>query len=465
VTTEWRAVARAPDHVAAPILCLAASIAAGTAVARGHELVTVALLGTVLYGILFLRSPAVALLGYVATRPLVDAFVLVDAGPVTVGQLWGAGLIIVLTAFLVGTAAHSRTGGGMPLPVSGLIALYAVLAARGDTAIALEFGLKLAMWLLVIVAVERIAQTRSGQAMCFRAGYALALGSAVLIGILAAVNRYGGAYYAASGTGLGQGTEQGPQALAFLALFSISFPLIALLQRWWTLLSLALVSVLAIEVTISYVRTALLALVPIALVFIFVAVRRGRPAAFALAGAFAVTAYVVQDRLADRFADLSLLATGEASGAGSNRVAIWTSVWEATTASIQTIAAGAGAGTSHALSEEAIGHFVDAHNDFLEFFATGGILLVAAYAGFVGWTVRSVWRVYRDRTQSSRARAVAAVAFGTIAAFLVISFLSSISFYAALVAFAILIGLIRGMAATPGATCFDPAARGLPTRG
>jgi O-antigen ligase len=466
VTTEWRAVARAPDRVAAPILCLAASIAAGTAVARGHELVTVALLGAVLYGILFLRSPAVALLGYVATRPAVDAFVLVDAGPVTVGQLWGAGLIIVLTAFLAGTAAQSRTGRGLPLPVSGLIALYAVLAARGDTAIALEFGLKLAMWLLLIVAVERIAQTRSGQAMCFRAGYALAFGSAVLIGILAAVNQYGAAYYQMSGLGQGtEGTAQGPQALAFLAMFSISFPLIALLQRWWTLLSLALVSVLAIEVTISYVRTALVALVPIVLVFIFVAVRRGRPAAFALAGAFAVTAYVVQDRLADRFADLSLLATGEPSGAGSNRVAIWTSVWEASTASVRTIAAGAGAGTSHALSQEAIGHFVDAHNDFLEFFATGGILLAAAYAGFIGWTVRSVWRVYRDRTQSSRARAVAAVAFGTIAAFLVISFLSSISFYAALVAFAILIGLIRGMAVTPGATCFDPAARGLPARG
>jgi O-antigen ligase len=448
--------ARAADRTVALTFCLAAAIAAGAGVARGHALVTVVLLGAVLYGILFLRSPAVALLAYVATRPAVDAFVLLQAGPLTVGQLWGAGLIIVLIVFLVGTVVESGRARGVPLPVSALIALYALLAARGDTAIALQFGLKLTMWLLLIVAVERIAQTRSGQVACFRAGYALALGCTVLIGILAATNRYGGSYYETFA--VSQGTEQGPQALAFLAVFSISFPLIALLQRWWPLLSMALVAALAIEVTISYVRTGLVGLMLMVLVYIFVAVRRRRPAAFVLAGAFAVAAYVVQDRLAARFSDVHLLWTGDASEAGSNRVAIWTSVWDATAGSVHTAVAGAGAGASHALSEEAIGHYVDAHNDFLEFFATGGILLVAAYAVFIAWAVGSVWRLYRDPTQSSRARASAAVAFGVIAAFLAISSLSSISFYAALVPFAILLGLIRGMTATPGGTCFDPKA-------
>jgi len=453
-------IARATGRLSlAPFFTLAASILAGSAVALGYEVVTIVLLSGVLYGGLFLWSPAIALLGYVATRPAVDAFVLVDAGPITVGQLWGAGLIIVLVVFLVGINTRPGTRRGVPLAVALLILLYGLLALRGDTAVALQYGPRLAVWLLLIVAVERIAQTRSGQAWCFRAGYALALGSAVLIGILVAVNKFGAAHY--ESFGVAQDTEQSPQALAFLALFSVCFPLIALLQRWWPLLSLALVAALSIEVTISYVRTALVALIPLALVYIFVAVRRGRPIALALAGAFGVTAFVVQERLATRFSDLTLLGTDRASGAGSNRVEIWTSVWQATTASFQTLIAGAGAGASHAVNKDAIGHFVDAHNDYLELFATGGLLLVVAYTGFVAWAMRSVWRLYRDRAQSSRARAVAAVAFGVIAAFLVTSLLVSISFYVALVGLGILLGLIRGMAATPGGTCFDPVPTSL----
>jgi len=463
VTAGWGLAARAPGLRVAPILSLVVAVGAGAAIALGHEVVTIALLGAALYSLVFVQSPAVALLAYVATRPAVDGFVLVDAGPVTVGQIWGAGLILLLTVFLVGLQSKSPAGRSVPLPILALVALYAVLAARGDTDIALQFGLKLAMWLVLIVAVERISQTRSGQVMCFRAGYALAAGSAVLIGVLAAFNKFGGAYYESFGQA--QGTEQSPQALAFLALFSLSFPLIALLQRWWPFLSLALVVALSIEITISYVRTALLALVALVIVYLFVAIRRGRLTALGLAGSFGVTAYVVQDRLAERFSDLQLLGSGQSSGAGSNRVAIWTAVWDTTTSSVQTLAAGGGAGSSHAASEKAIGHFVDAHNDLLEFFATGGTLLLFAYVAFIVWVIRSVWHVYRDPAQSSRARAVAALSFGVIAAFLAASLSGSISFYAAALAFAVLIGLIRGMARTPGRTCFDPDTTGSPVRG
>jgi hypothetical protein len=444
------AVVRAPDRNFAPLVCLTAALAVGAAVAAGHEVVTLALLAASLYAVLFFVSPPAALLAYVASRPLVDGFVLVDVGPGTVGQIWGAGLLIVVGVFLLQT----NMGRNVPMPVLALIGLYAVFAARGDTEVGLQYGLKLALWLLLIVAVERIARTRDGQLMCFRAGYALAAGTAVLIGVLVALNKYGAAYYESFGQA--QETEQSPQPLAFLALFCISFPLIALFQRWSTTLSLTLVTVLTIEVVISYVRTALIGLVPIVLAYLFVAVRRGRPTAFALAAAFTVTALVVQERLAERFADLSLLGSGESSGAGSNRVAIWTSVWEATTSSVQTVVAGAGAGASHAASDEAIGHYVDAHNDFLEFFATGGVFLVAAYIGLVVWAIAGVWRIYRDPAHSARARGAAAITFGTIAAFLATSMFASISFYAALVVFAVLLGLIRGMASTPGRTCFDP---------
>ena len=80
------------------------------------------------------------------------------------------------------------------------------------------------------------------------------------------------------------------------------------------LVSLALVFVLTIEITTSYVRTALVALILLVLVYIFVAVRRRRVTAFVLAGAFGVTGLVVQERLATRFSDLSLLTSGEAGG-------------------------------------------------------------------------------------------------------------------------------------------------------
>ena len=453
--TTGGGVARAPTPNVVPILALGAAVVAGAAVARGYELVLIIGLVAALYAMLFARAPALALVAYVATRPAVDAFVLADAGPVTVGQVWGAGLLVVVAVYLLGTGSQSPMRQRMPLPILALIALYGVFAIRGDSAITVEFGLKLALWLLLVAAVERIAQTREGQALCFKAGYVLAFGTAVLIGILIATNSYGAAFYESFGAS--QDTEQSPIPLSYLALFSIFFPLIALLNRWSPVLSLALVGALTVEIVVSYVRTALVALIVIVAVYIFVAIRRGRATAFALAGAFGVTAYVVQDRLGERFADLSLLGSPDASGAGSNRVAIWDAVWERATSSVESILAGGGAGTSHAISDEVIGHYVDAHNDLLEFFATGGVALALAYAVFLGWAVVSIWRVYSSPLQSSRARSVAAVAFGLMGAFVVVSSLTSVTFYSALVGFALALGLIRGMAATPGATCFDAA--------
>ena len=340
------AVARAPDRGVA-LICLAASVAAGVAVARGYEVAILGLLAAALYAALFIHHPALALLGYVATRPLVEGFVLVQAGSVTVGRLWGAGLLLVLAVFLFGP---SRTGGGIPLPIAALGALYALFAVRGESSIAVQFGSKLALWLLLLVAVERIARTRSGQWICFRAGYALAVGTALLIGVLIALDKYGDAYYQEFGAGLERGTEQGPIPLSFLALFSVVFPLIALLIRWRPLLSTALVLVLTVEITVSYVRAALVALVLLLLVYAFVSVRRRRFTALALVVSFGATGLVVQEKLATRFSDVSLLTSGEAGRAGSNRVALWTANWDETTSSLQTILAGAGAGASQAVS-------------------------------------------------------------------------------------------------------------------
>jgi O-antigen ligase len=317
----------------------------------------------------------------------------------------------------------------------------------------LDYALKLAAWLLLIVAVEWIARSRTGQEACFRAGYAVALGSAIVIAIAIARDQYGATYYET----FAQGLDQGPHGFAFLALLSISFPLAAILQRRWYALSLLLVGVLAIEITLSYVRTALVALALIVAAYFFIAVRRRSPSAFALAGAAVGAAYFVQDRLASRLADLQLLSSGDPSKAGSGRVAIWTSVWDGTMESVHNILFGAGAGASNELVDQAIGHFVYAHNDFLEFFATGGLPLVALYVAFIVWAAASARRLHRDPRQTSRARAFGAIALGAVAAFVTISFLNSIVFYAACIEFAVLLGLVRGMAGTPGRTFFDPA--------
>ena len=268
-----------------------------------------------------------------------------------------------------------------------------------------------------------------------------------MIGLLAATGEYGASFYdAVSETGgAGPRVVQDPQPLAFLALFSIAFPLVALLMRWWTFPSLVLVGALAAEIVLSYVRTALVALVILVFVYVFVSARRRRLTSFGLVGALAVTAYLAQGRLATRFADVHLLWSGQASNAGSNRGLIWLEVWDTTTSSLGRALFGAGAGASNALSEVAIGAYVDSHNDYLEYFATGGLLLACAYVVFVVWAWRSVWRVHRSHEQSSTARAVAAIGFGSLGAFFVVSLLGSISFYIAPVGFAILLGLIRGM--------------------
>jgi O-antigen ligase len=446
-------LARPSSRVVAPLVCAVATVIVAATVASGRDVVAVGLLGAAVYGMYFLREPAFALLAYAATRPVIDEFVSVPIGPISVGQAWGAGLLLVLAAFLIRIALLSRTDARAPLILILLIVSYTVFALRGDTALALDYALKLAAWLLLIVAVEWIARSRTGQEACFRAGYAVALGSAIVIAIAIARDQYGATYYET----FAQGLDQGPHGFAFLALLSISFPLAAILQRRWYALSLLLVGVLAIEITLSYVRTALVALALIVAAYFFIAVRRRSPSAFALAGAAVGAAYFVQDRLASRLADLQLLSSGDPSKAGSGRVAIWTSVWDGTMESVHNILFGAGAGASNELVDQAIGHFVYAHNDFLEFFATGGLPLVALYVAFIVWAAASARRLHRDPRQTSQARAFGAIALGAVAAFVTISFLNSIVFYAACIEFAVLLGLVRGMAGTPGRTFFDPA--------
>ena len=104
-----------------------------------------------------------------------------------------------------------------------------------------------------------------------------------------------------------------------------------------------------------------------------------------------------------------------------------------------------------------------AHNDFVELFATGGILLVALYVVVLAWMVHSIWRLWRDERQSERARSFALIAFGALCAFVTLSFINGIVFSVPSLLMGALIGLVRGMAQPPGATFADlDAAAGAP---
>ena len=132
--TAWvHTVARPNSRVVAAIACGLAALAVAATVASGSDVVAVFLLVAALYGMYFLREPAFALAAYAATRPIIDAFVSVPVGPASVGQLWGAGLLLALTVFLVRAIPLSHARGRVPrLPIVLAVA-YALSARRAAT--------------------------------------------------------------------------------------------------------------------------------------------------------------------------------------------------------------------------------------------------------------------------------------------------------------------------------------------
>ena len=243
----------------------------------------------------------------------------------------------------------------MPLPLLVLIGAYAICAARGDTGLAVEYSLKLTMWLLLIVAVERIAQTPEGQSLCFKAGYALALVSAPLIAVLIATNNYGSFVLRERRAGRGaRPTRIGvPRVASDPVPAHRTPPPLATSSLARTRRDPCCRDHSVLRPDGSDRSDAHRRRVPL---------RRASPAtatAFVVAAAFAVAAYLVQGRIADRLLDLSSLtsASGGSSQAGSGRVAIWTAVSDGTTHSTLSTIAGAGAGASNALTERATGAY------------------------------------------------------------------------------------------------------------
>jgi hypothetical protein len=97
-----------------------------------------------------------------------------------------------------------------------------------------------------------------------------------------------------------------------------------------------------------------------------------------------------------------------------------------------------------------------AHNDFLEFLVTGGVGLLFLHLLTVGWLVAPGPRLLHDPRSSAKVRDVGELVFVIGLAYIVMAIFNGMAFYlSASLAMAMLVGLARGMAVSPGATFLD----------
>lgn len=423
---------------------LAAIIGLGTGVTGEWAVVAAAVLGLLA---LLVVAPELAVLGYACTRPLADLAVFVKIGPLTVGQLWGAGLLLVMLGYWMLRFRDEQKASLVPV---SLAVVYALLTLwRPDEAFALLSLVKLLSWLLLIMTVEHIAQTDHGFRMSLRSGIAAAVLVAVVMGVSIATNRYGSAYYTGELAEIGQG----PHGIASMAVMSLPFLLIGAELKPRRRFLLVLVGMIGIGVLFSLVRTALIAYFLVVGALVVRSMKGGKLKA--LVGAVAavlavgVGAYFMQDLLTERLADLRFLGAGGGATvwAGGGRLGIWSGVLRSVSSGPWAFAFGAGAGSTYAISYAEMGASVWAHNDFLEFLATGGIVLSSLYCGILVWMWRS-----SSGPMTCETAVLSWFTKAAVVAFAFMAFFNGMAFYQASILAGLLVGMSRGRARSARAT-------------
>lgn len=410
------------------------------------------------YLALFVWQPAVALLTYIALRPLVDVFVFQGFHGLTLGELWGFGMVISACLFLVLESGDEAQRMRLSVvPVAFLFFLAVLTVTRPQIMTAVSGWTKLASWILVMLACERISRDRRGQLMCWWAG--IGMGAVLVIGVSVMIrqHRYGSAFYADLSAGV---AGQLPHVLSVGAVLLLPLALAGALLVGRRALSLAIAAGLFAAIILSFVRTALFGGVIVLGAMLAVTARgtgKARAVGVAVVVGVGLAAYEVRDRIAQRFADLTLLSASGAAqgGAGSGRLAIWRAAVNAAFDNIQHSIIGRGAGASEQIMVKALGINVGAQNDFLDFLLAGGLLLGICYLVLLAWMASSPLRILRDGMQSSRAKNFALLTLGAVAAFVVMSMLNGIATYQSSIGVALLVGLARGMIATPEQTFLD----------
>jgi hypothetical protein len=436
----------------------ACALAAGLGAAAGIPKVQVVAIAVAVLIValgVFVEAPEISLLAFVVVRPAVDAFVFTSVGGLTLGQVWGVSLLGATVVYLA-----TRRGVRYPAPLVAFLLTYAAMTfVRPQLSVALDSALKLATWLLLAVAIERVARSRRGQDAILTAIWAAAFSLLGVIAIAVAQGRYGSAYYTYGSTT----AYSRPHALAQLAVLIMPFVLAQIIAGRRARPSVVVAGLLGLGILLSLVRTGYLAVAMILAAYAFVGLRtkalRVRLSLVAMSVAIRFALYFFWSTLVKRLADLpvigGLLGTPPTAQTGSGRVKFWKDLLTAGTDSLQHVLIGRGAGASAVLNQQLFGSTIGSHNDFIEFFITGGLLLLGVYVAFLIWMLSTIVRLYLDSRQSQVVRLCSILLIGAFFGYVAMATTDGITLAAGSVVMAVIVGMARGMIHTPGTTALD----------
>ena len=412
------------------------------------------------YFAVFVWQPAAAILAYIALRPLVDAFVFQQIAGLSLGELWGLGMILSACLYLVLENADQEERLRLSaVPIGFLFIVLMLYVTRSPLVPAVTSWTKIASWILVMLVCERVSRDSRGQRMTWWAGIAMGAMLTLAVAVMIRQDRYGQAFYDSWGPARSWAANSRTR--------SPWRPSCSSRSRWPERSSsprgssrCRVAAGLLAAVFLSYVRTALLGALVVLAMLLLLTFRYGgkvRAAGFAVAIGTAVGIVLAWDRIAQRFSDLTLLsASGAAQGeAGSGRVRIWSAYADYAFDSVVHALVGRGANAAELLGVDVFGRQAGAHNDVMELLLAGGLLLVAAFVVLLVWMATGPVRLLRDPRQSPSAKGYAALALGAVVAFALMSQLNGIVFYQSSVVVGLVVGLCRGMAETPGETFLD----------
>lgn len=429
------------------VLALGLIVLAAALIGSGASyLGAVVAIATVALALVFVVHPVAAVLALVSVRPLVDSFVhqrlVWRSFSVSLGTAWGAIFIITLLAYFVRRRPPRSLAAGYLVPVLFLVGYALLTLGRDGRERAVTNGSRVAALILLMLAIEGITRNSRGQTVVVLAFYPVAIMSVISVGIALMRNRYGTAYYDLA---LPTSRDQLPYAYAEFALLIIPFIFGAIMAGFYKILPSTLAALLTASVILSFSRTTYLALALIGAAFLLVALRnRQAYALFALLGMIAVavaSSALFYHRIVERFLH------------GGQRLVVWKMVLHSVLAQPSTVLLGGGANFSlHAFSP---GVAYLAHNDLLEVFATGGIVLVVLFVGLLVWMAAPLVRLARSRRHTLPARDFGVVCVAAFCAFVAMGMLDEIIFTVPSVVMAVLVGLVRGMNSTPNATFME----------
>jgi O-antigen/teichoic acid export membrane protein len=391
-----------------------------------------------------IQRPAQGVLCLLIVKPLVDYWVRLPVGPSSVGQLWGAAVLACAVLYLLRsdwTAATWRA------PIILLIAYPIFAFTREQPSRFLINEIRLVTWLAVVLVIERYGMDALRQREILRAALASAALLVVVIAVAVKQHQYGSAYYTGYAAFLKMNSTQQVFGLAASAVFCCAIVLLAILAERLTLLWLGILVLLSAEIVLSLVRGSFVALAILLIIWMARGIYRKRGSILvatfgcgvAVVTASVLYAGVISDRLSR----------------AAPRLAYWRPVLSDTLQHPGAILIGRGPTASSEVIQQAVGERIWSHNDFIELFATGGVVLLAVFLGFVVWLLASCCSLATSTAQSKDAREVGVLGIGVCAAWLVVASVDGALFASSSFFFALFIGLIRAMAATPKRTWID----------